>query len=199
MQAQKDRATIPETELLRAGLYRLLARALSRPADREFIDIVSSLQGDDSDLGQAFGALSNAARNASVDTVAEEYQNLFIGLGRGELLPFGSYYLTGFLNEKPLARLRNDMAALGIARAPGHKEPEDHAGALADMMAGLIEGAFGAPADMATQRDFFRKHLHSWMPHFFGDLEKAKHAEFYKPVGTLGRLFMEIEEAAFEM
>ena len=98
-----------------------------------------------------------------------------------------------------LARLRNDMAPLGIARSAGSKEPEDHAGALMDMMAGLIEGSFGAPRPLAVQREFFVKHVGAWTPHFFADLEKAKSARLFRPVGRIGRLFMEIEEAAFAM
>jgi TorA maturation chaperone TorD len=190
---------VPEADILRSNVYRLLARSLSAPADESFLNILRNLSGDDTDLGTAFSALRGAAMNSSVATAGEEYQNLFIGIGRGELVPYGSYYLTGFLHEKPLARLREDMVPLGIARAEDRKEPEDHAGALMEMMAGLIDGTFGDPAPVGAQRDFFAKHVGSWMPHFFKDLEGAKNATLLKPVGTIGRIFMEIEETAFEM
>ena len=188
-----------EAEALRANLYRLLARLLARPADEALLAMLQGLSGDDSPLGRGIGDLAGAARAISLAAAREEYQELFIGVGRGELVPYGSYYLTGFLNEKPLARLRNDMAPLGIARSAGSKEPEDHAGALMDMMAGLIEGSFGAPRPLAVQREFFVKHVGAWTPHFFADLEKAKSARLFRPVGRIGRLFMEIEEAAFAM
>lgn len=188
-----------EADLLRANLYRLLARLLSRPADADMLDKLRSLDGDDSELGQAFAALRDAASAISVEEAAQEYHDLFIGIGRGELLPYASYYLTGFLNEKPLARLRADMAPLGIARADDVREPEDHAGALMDMMAGLIDGTFGKPSPLAAQRAFFEKHVAPWTPRFFADLEKAEKARLYKPVGTIGGLFMQIEKAAFEM
>jgi TorA maturation chaperone TorD len=191
--------SIAEADLLRANVYRLLARALSLPADSSFLTVLRDMEGDDTELGSAFGELRNAAVATTVEEAGEEYQNLFIGVGRGELIPYGSYYLTGFLNEKPLARLRADMAPLGIARSDGRKEPEDHAGSLAEMMAGLIDGTFGEPASLAAQKDFFNKHVGSWMPHFFRDLEKAKNAQLLKPVGTIGAIFMEIEEAAFDM
>ncbi|TCD11920.1 TorD/DmsD family molecular chaperone [Oricola cellulosilytica] len=191
--------TIAEADLLRANVYRLLARALSAPADEQFLGVLRGMSGDGTDLGTAFDALRGAASAATVADAQDEYQDLFIGIGRGELVPYGSYYLTGFLNEKPLARLRNDMAPLGIARAEDRKEPEDHAGALCEMMAGLIDGSFAGPASLATQKDFFTKHLGSWMPHFFRDLEKAKNAKLLKPIGSIGRIFMEIEDAAFEM
>ena len=199
MTRNQTASTVPEADLLRANVYRLLARALSAPADDSFLGILRGLTGDDSEMGEAFAALRNIAAGMSAGEARDEYQVLFIGIGRGELVPYGSYYLTGFLNEKPLARLRNDMAPLGIARAEGHKEPEDHAGARCEMMAGLIDGTFGEPCSIATQKEFFEKHVGSWMPHFFRDLEGAKSAKLFRPVGTIGRVFMEIEEAAFEM
>lgn len=199
MQASNGSPALPEAEQLRVHMYRLLARALSMPADEGFLSVLRGLEGDETPLGQAFGALSAVARNTDVAAAAEEYQDLFIGIGRGELVPYGSYYLTGFLHEKPLARLRGDMAELKIVRADEHKEPEDHGGALMDMMAGLIDGSFGARESLDVQKRFFEKHVSNWMPHFYADLEKASHARLLMPVGTIGRLFLEIEEAAFEM
>jgi TorA maturation chaperone TorD len=190
---------VPEHDHLRANVYRLLARLLAAPADAQLMAALQALTGDDTDLGTAFGELSATAGAINVADARQEYQDLFIGVGRGELVPYGSYYLTGFLNEKPLARLRNDMAPLGIARSADTKEPEDHAGALMDMMAGLIDGSFGSPQPLAVQKDFFAKHVGSWTPHFFADLEKAKSARLFRPVGRIGVLFMEIEEAAFAM
>lgn len=190
---------ISEEDQLRVNMYRLLARAIAAPANNEFLDILASLNGDDSDLGLAMGELAIAARNTTEKAAREEFQDLFIGVGRGELLPFCSYYLTGFLNEKPLARLRNDMSQLGIERDPTVKEPEDHAGAILDMMAGLIDGSFTSPQPIKIQQDFFKKHISNWMPHFFKDLHVAKHASLLRPIGKIGGLFLEIEESAFAM
>lgn len=190
---------LAEEDLLRVNLYRLLARCLSSPIDKPFLTILSNLQGDDTELGQAFRTLAKSAASINENDAAEEYQNLFIGLGRGELLPYASYYLTGFLNEKPLARLRNDMVPLGIERDPEIKEPEDHAGALMDMMAGLIDGSFGKSQPLSIQKQFFENHIAEWTPHFFKDLQAAKEAKFYRPIGLVGELFIEIEKAAFEM
>jgi len=190
---------IAEEDALRADWYALLARLLRAPADEATLRLVAGLQGDDSELGGAVRALAGAARGAEPGAVTEEYFNLFIGVGQGELLPYGSYYLTGFLNEKPLARLRGDMAELGIARREGVKEPEDHIASLCEMMAGMITGAFGAPLDLARQQEFFARHIGCWAPRFFEDLEAAPSAALYMPVGTIGRLFMAIESQAFEM
>ena len=194
-----DTIEITEEESLRAQCYRLLAASLVAPPEQEALERLSGLEGDEGALGQALTALGRAAHGVSPTTIAEEYHELFIGVGRGELLPYGSYYLVGFLFEKPLARLRQDMARLGIARVDGVPEPEDHIASLCEMMAGLIEGGFGAPADQATQREFFDANIGSWAGQFFADLEAAKSARFYIPVGAVGRVFMEIEATAFEM
>ena len=183
----------------RAQLYRLLAGLLARIPDREALGRVAGVVGDESELGQALTALGQTAAAADPARVDDEYHDLFIGMGRGELMPYGSYYLTGFVYEKPLARLRIDMDRLGIARADDVKEPEDHIAALCEMMAGLIEGAFGEPADIGSQRAFFDAHLGPWAGQFFADLETAKATDFYAPVGAIGRIFMEIESTAFEM
>ena len=190
---------IDETDRLRSQIYRLFARCLASAPDARLLEILGGLNGDDSELGTALGEMAMAASQTELHAAQDEYHDLFIGVGRGELLPYGSYYLTGFLNEKPLARLRNDMADLGIERNPDVHEPEDHAGALMEMMAGLIEGEFNAPLSHQEQHRFFEKHLNSWLPHFFGDLEKARKAVLYRPLGRAGRLFMDIENAAFAM
>lgn len=202
---------IAEEDLLRASWYGFVARFLAAPPDQQALSHASGFdaQGSDaqgdaqaadgSELGAALGILGRLARQTTPHEAEEEFFNLFIGVGRGELMPYGSYYLTGFLNEKPLAHLRGDMARLGIARAADVKEPEDHIAALCDMMAGLITGSFGAPATLETQHEFFERHLSPWAGRFFSDLERARHARLYQPVGTIGRLLIDIDRAAFGM
>lgn len=194
-----QREEILEEDRYRAQFYRLLGRLLVRAPDENFLTQLRSLQGDETEIGLALGALVAAAQSATPDSVAEEYHDLFIGIGRGELVPFASYYLTGFLYEKPLARLRQDMAQHGVERAEGVSEPEDHIASLCDMMAGFILGDFGTPMPLGEQSAFFDRHVRSWAVRFFEDLAAAKTATFYKPVGALGRAFMEIEATAFQM
>jgi TorA maturation chaperone TorD len=153
--------------------------------------------GDPSPLGLAHIALADAAAQADAQNVEREFFNLFIGIGRGELLPYGSYYLTGFLQERPLARLRDDLRALGIARSEGVVEPEDHAAILCEIMSGIIGGAFGTPA--GSDQQFFEKHLQPWIGRLFADMEHAENADFYRRVGAVGRLFVEIEAQAFAL
>lgn len=198
-QAKGRAANIAEEDLLRANCYGLLARLLRAPPGADLLAQTAEIEGDDSEFGSALAVLSRAARATAPEALSEEYQDLFIGVGSGELVPYASYYLTGFLQEKPLAALRQSMMRLGIERAADVKEPEDHIAALCECMAGLISGAFGAPADLATQQEFFAAHIERWAPRFFEDLENAKSATFYAPVGAVGRLFMGIEAAAFEM
>ena len=189
---------IDEFDAHRAQEYSLLAMLLSRSPDAATLNRIAKLRGDATPLGLAHLALAQAAGNASAERIAREYFTLFIGVGRGELLPYGSYYLTGFLNERPLARLREDLRAYGIERAEGQVEPEDHAATLCEIMAGLASGQFPTTARM--QQDLFERHLASWIGRFFVDLERAAAAaEFYRQVGTLGRLFLETETEAFKL
>jgi len=188
---------IPEEEQMRAEFYGMLARVLVAPPDDALLGALARLSGDDSELGAAVRDLAHRAGATNAEAVAREYHDLFIGLGRGELLPYASYYLTGFLHEKPLADLRGAFAKLGIERASAVKEPEDHIAALCDVMAGLITGAFGPPSSIETQRTFFDAFIAPWVPRFFHDLEAAQSATLYTAVGRVGRLFMHIEQTAF--
>ena len=192
-------AEIIEEDLLRAHVYRLLAKFLRAAPDQDTLKKLTSLNGDDTELGQALATVAKIAGKVTAAEVAEEYQDLFIGVGRGELLPYGSYYLTGFLNEKPLAKLRNDMAQFGIERRDAVNEPEDHIAALCEMMAGLVTGEYGEPLDLAGQKTFFDTHLGSWAAHFFADLEGAKASKLYAAIGSVGRAFIAIETEAFRM
>ncbi len=177
----------------------MLARFLARPPDEALLRLVAGFEADETDLGRGLGALARVAARTSAPAAAQEYFELFIGIGRGELVPYGSFYRTGFLHDRPLARVRADMARLGIARAYEVREPEDHIAALCEMMAGLIAGDFGEPLDVAGQRAFFDAHLAPWAERFFSDLEAARAAVLYAPVGTIGRVFMGIEVTAFGM
>lgn len=199
MSANAEVIAISAEEQLRADFYSLLGRILFSPPSDELMKHIKSLSGDETEMGQAFDTLVKMAEKFTLQDIKYEFNGLFIGMGRGELLPYGSYYLTGFLNEKPLAKLRNTMSELGIEREESIKEPEDHIGRLFEMMSGLIVGKYGNPADLKTQNDFFGAHIEPWAAHFFTDLEGAQLSKFYQPVGTIGRLFMEIEKSAFSM
>jgi TorA maturation chaperone TorD len=190
-------AATDEVGAARARQYTLLSVLLRRAPNSDLLARLAALRGDASPLGVAHAALGEAAAAASVEQVEREFFDLFIGIGRGELLPYGSYYLTGFLNERPLARLREELARLGIERVETETEPEDHAAVLCEVMAGLADGRFAGAA--GADGVLFEKHLSPWLGRFFTDLEHAKAADFYRRVGTVGRLFMEIESEAFTL
>ncbi|HKA74796.1 MAG TPA: molecular chaperone TorD family protein [Xanthobacteraceae bacterium] len=195
----RDATTEPldEIEAGRAQEYALLAALLARAPDAGLLERLARLRADASPLGVAHAALAEAALLTDADKVQREYFDLFIGLGRGELLPYGSYYLTGFLHERPLQRLRQDLDELAITRSEGNIEPEDHAAILCEVMAGLAGGRFAAPA--GSERRIFERHLKPWIGRFFADLERAEAAVFYARVGTLGRLLIDIETEAFAL
>nr|WP_321253444.1 molecular chaperone TorD family protein [uncultured Ruegeria sp.] len=184
---------------LRADFYNFLGLLLAGPPDQLLLDQMAGLGGDDTELGKAIQAMARVAKVTKPAAAEREFNALFIGLGRGELLPYASFYLTGFLNEKPLAHLRNDMAARGITRAQNVFEPEDNIASLMEMMAGMIVGRFGAPATLDDQKVFWNKHIGPWAMHFYSDLEAAEASVLYASVGTAGRVFMEIEREAFRM
>lgn len=190
---------VADEDRLRAHLHDLLAGVLATPPGAATLAALSEMKGDSSPMGAALSRLAELAATTDAESAEREFNRLFIGLGRGEVVPYASFHLTGFLNEKPLALLRQDMARLGITRADDVSEPEDHIASLLWMMAGLIEGDFGVPAPLDEQRRFFETHLQPWAERFFTELENATGAALYRPVGTIGRLFMEIEAKAFAM
>lgn len=188
---------VDEVDHARAQEYALLAALLTRAPDAAFLQRLATLRGDPTPLGVAHVSLADAASSADANKVEREFFNLFIGIGRGELMPYGSYYIAGFLHERPLARLREDLARLGIERAEGQHESEDHAAILCEIMSGMAGGQF--PAAAGADRQLFEKHLAPWLGRFFVDLERAESAAFYRSVGALGRAFLDIESEAFAL
>ncbi|MCO4848740.1 MAG: molecular chaperone TorD family protein [Yoonia sp.] len=190
---------IDQEDRLRADLYNYLGLMLAAPPDQMLLDQTTVLTGDDTDLGQAIKALARVAKVSKPKAVRTEFNALFVGLGRGELLPYASYYLTGFLNEKPLANLRATMANFGMERADNVFEPEDNIASLMEMMAGMIVGRFGKVASIEEQREFFNAHIGTWSTHYFSDLQAAKSSVLFASIGAVGSAFMDIEREAFRM
>jgi len=201
MQESKSRISsdriVDEIDQARAQEYALLAVLLSRSPDAEMIGRLALLRGDASPLGVAHAELGEAAVRANEESAGREYFDLFAGLGKGLLLPYASHYLEGSLYGRALARLRETLQQLGIERAAGHSEPEDHAALICEIMAGLVGGDIAGP--VGADREFFEKHLAPWIGRFFVDLEKAKSVDFYARVGSLGRIFVDVETEAFAL
>lgn len=186
----------PGGNRLRINMYTLLAALLARPPKNITLRMLEGIHHDQEIEGTALGRcwryLRTEASKYTSKQLDDEFHRLFIGLGRGEVVPYGSWYLVGHLMDKPLARLRGDLAALGIERRPGTRETEDHAAALCETMALISD-----PDTMIRreqQRLFFHNHLASWMPRFFKDLQVAPSARFYRAVGRTGEAFMQREE-----
>jgi TorA maturation chaperone TorD len=190
-------AEVDEMDQARAAEYALLAALLSHSPDANMIAQLARLNGDATELGTAHAALGSAAASINPEQIEREYFDLFVGLGRGELFPYASYYLTGYLHGRPLARIRETLKQIGLESNEGQSEPEDHIAVLFEVMAGLAGGRIIAPD--GTDRAIFENHLKPWAGRFFSDLEHAESATFYKGVGSLGRVFMEIETEAFSL
>jgi len=199
-----DRMDGDSIDVLRANTYRLLARLLAAPVTRDLLDSLQKIGGSgigDADAGtgmaQAWQTLKIASERATVEAIDDEYHDLFIGIGRGELVPYGSWYLTGFMMDRPLALLRRDLAELGIERQQEVYEPEDHVSALCETMSLIIENSEEIPLEI--QQKFFLNHLETWMGKFFTDLQKAKSARYYTAIGQLGEQFIKVEKKYFGM
>ena len=190
---------VSQEDRLRADLYNYLGLMLSAPPDQMLLEQTAALKGDETPLGEAIQGLARVAKVSKPKTVQTEFNALFIGLGRGELLPYASYYLTGFLNEKPLANLRDTMAAFGMTRAPDNFEPEDNIASLMEMMAGMIVGRFGSVASVNGKSSFSTLTFGTWAAHYFTDLQAAKSSVLYASVGAVGSALMDIEREAFRM
>ncbi len=190
-----------EANRLRCRTWTLLATVLRDTPDATVLESLGGLDADDRQppgdvLSSAWAALGDAARRADASHLDDEFHDLFIGLGRGELVPYGSWYRTGFLMDRPLVRLRRDLQALGFHRQNDVNEPEDNAAALAEVMALLADPDTGQ--DESTQLLFFREHIDSWMPTLFADMQTAPSADFYVAVGRLGAAFVDFERAWLE-
>lgn len=194
-------STTPEGAL-RGGAYLLLAHLLAGPPDDDLlarlraIDVARRTREGDA-LTTAWEKLKEAAQRGSPAQITEEYHGLFIGIGRGELVPYASSYLTGFLMETPLALLRSDLKRLGFARREGVSEPEDHVAALCEVMAMLSDGR--EAGGFEAQKQFFEQHLAPWVARFFEDLHNAESARFYRSVGRFGAAFFITETRYFSM
>ena len=178
----------------RASAYSILGALLRKVPEKEVLEHVanfSKVAVDEDELLLSMSTLGLAAQSSELSAIDDEYHDLFIGLGRGELVPYGSWYLTGYLMEKPLSLLRDDLKALGFERDENVVEPEDHVAALCEVMSLLISDE---SVDTETQTIFFEKHMSEWINRFFDDLSTAESAVFYRAVGRFGSAFMNLEK-----
>jgi TorA maturation chaperone TorD len=196
-----DNQTIEEEQRYRASAYALLAGLLRAAPDQTLLDTVSSLspEGDDlaeaDNLGLAMSSLAAASRGRDLALLEQEYNNLFIGVGKGEIVPYGSWYLTGFLMEQPLSDLRDDLRALGFERSDDTREPEDHAAAIFEVFSVMISDA----SSLQPQQVFFETHMQPWLERFFADLGEARSADYYRNVAQFGAAFLKLESAYLSM
>ena len=192
--AQEEPELTTESQT-RANVYALLATLLTGPPSAETLELLTRIEEADpesSEMAGAWQALKRTGQEVTVKSVDTEYHKLFIGVGHGEVLPYGSWYMSGLIMDKPLALVRRDLAALGLERQPRVRDSEDHLGALCEAMAIIISSE--EDSTLEGQKTFFENHLAPWTPKFFIDLQKAESAIFYLAVGRLGEEFMKFEE-----
>ena len=192
--AQQNNLAMNYEGQLRADTYSILASLLSNTPSQDLLDYLSHIKASAADdiggMGQAWQKIRVAATETNINSLDSEYHALFIGMGRGEVVPFGSWQITGFLMDKPLSDLRDDLKAMGIESGENQKDPEDHISALCETMA-LIIGA--DDIDESRERQFYLRHIKPWAEKFFKEIQSANSAKFYISVGFLGQQFMELE------
>jgi len=192
-------AMTDDEQVYRASAYSLLAALLRAPPDpallERLVQLSPSGDAEPDEMLEAMRQVAESATKFTPDQIDDEYHALFIGLGRGELVPYGSWYMTGYLMEQPLSDLRDDLRSLGFERSPNTHEPEDHISAIFEVFSVMI--ADGSSLEM--QQNFFNKHMNSWLERFFSDLGKAGSANFYQPVARFGAAFIELEKAYLSM
>lgn len=190
-------------ELARAEMYGVLSRLYLAAPDaellRRFAVAVTEAPAEGGFLQGPWEALVAAMRATPVDAAADEYDALFQGIGKPEVFLYGSYYLAGFLNEKPLATLRADLAHLGLARDESRGESEDHAAYVFEVMRYLIAGEDAAVCNLEQQRRFFRSHVQPWMEALCDALAAHPQARLYRAVAELTRAFVQVETQGFDM
>ena len=195
-------ADSPE-ELARAELYGLLAGLWLAPPDAallaQFKVAVTQAPQPGGHLEAPWGALVAAMRASSVAAAAAEHVALFHAVGRPEVFAYGSFYLTGFLNEKPLATLRDDLATLGLARQNDTGETEDHIAFEFEVMRWLIAGDDVALCNLAQQRRFFRAHLQPWVDKLCDAVEAHPRADLWRAVAAMTRAFVQVEAQGFDL
>lgn len=187
-------------ETARADLYGLLAGLFYSPPSRELLDAIAAAPSEGGGvLRDAWHELASTCGKADANALREEYEALFIGVGKPELMLYGSWYLSGFLMEKPLAALRNDLARLGLERPADVPESEDHIAMLFEVMRYLIAGDDPMIANIAVQKEFFSMHIQPWAVRMCEAVEAHPGAGFYRLVATLAKRFLEVEMQAFDM
>ena len=190
-------------ELERAELYGLLARLWLAPPDAELLAqfkvAVTEAPENGALLEAPWQALVGALRGQALAATAAEHEALFHGVGKPEVFAYGSFYLTGFLNEKPLALLRHDLAALGLARDEQALETEDHIAYGFEVMRYLIAGDDVAVCNLEHQRRFFRSHLQPWVDAFCVAVQAQPRAQVYAALASFTQAFVSVETQGFDM
>ena len=196
--AGNETGCLDQEQRYRASAYGLLAALLRASPDRNMLDYLGELceaTDDGDELMLAMSALALSAGMHGPEDIVDEFHRLFIGLGKGELVPYGSWYQTGFLMEKPLSDLRDDLSRLGFQRSEEVAEPEDHVAALCEVLSIMI----GDNTDVSVQKAFFESHMADWLGRFFDDLGRAGSAVFYRSVARFGAAFIELEKQYYSM
>ncbi|OGB13207.1 MAG: hypothetical protein A2W72_00715 [Burkholderiales bacterium RIFCSPLOWO2_12_67_14] len=192
-----------DEETARAEVYGLLAALFYAPPTPELLAqlrvAVTEAPAPGGFLEEPWRQFVGSARELSDQQVADEYDALFGGVGKPEVYLFGSYYLSGFLNEKPLAALRGDLAALGLTRDETMNETEDHFACVCEVMRYLIAGDDVEVANLTQQQKFFSTHVQNWAPALCDAIVAHPRARFYGALAGFAAAFVSVETQGFDL
>lgn len=190
-------------EVARAELYGLLAQLWLGPPDeallQQFRVAVTQAPQTGGLLEAPWEQLVAAMRATDAAAAATEHEALFMGVGKPEVFLYGSYYLSGFLHEKPLATLRADLATLGLTKDRDRGETEDHVAYVFEVMRYLIAGDDAGVCNLEQQRRFFRAHVQSWVEALCDAVDAHPRADTWRAVAGLTRAFVQVETQGFDL
>lgn len=192
---------LADEDAARADWYALLAHLFLAPPDSALLARLAAASAgaaDDSPLGRAFRDLAQASAQADPEAIRAEFEAAFVGVGKPEVFLQASFYLAGFLHERPLAELRASLAQLGVGRRADASETEDHVGLLCEAMRFVIRGDGGVPGALEVQRDLFNRFLAPCFESLCDAIEHSGSTDYYKHVGRLARAFFAVERQAFD-
>ncbi len=192
-----------DEETARAEVYGLLSQLFYAAPSPELLSQLQVAVTEAPDAGgfleEPWRELVACARSLNAAQIAAEYSSLFGGVGKPEVYLFGSHYLSGFLNEKPLVRLRDDLAELGLSRSETMSETEDHVAYVFEVMRFLIAGDDVAVSNLTRQQAFFTQHVQSWLPALCQALQGHPRAVFYAKVAAFTETFISVESQGFDL
>jgi TorA maturation chaperone TorD len=192
---------ISEEDRARAACYALMSRFFYAPPDSHLLaeicnaPLEAGAEAPAGGMGAAWSELQEACRNAFPAVIRQEYDTLFIGVGKALVTPYTSRYARQSAPDRHLVRLREQLEAWGLARRERVFETEDHISGICDVMRHLIEQDY----PLEEQRRCFEEFVYPGVMPLFDAIDAVEAAGFYRHIALFSRRFIEVEREGFAM